>query len=132
MNFSFHGEKGTLKTNQNSLSDNSEPDEDKISVIGIPGHTPGSLALKVENSEYKLLFTGDSLSEGSVGLCDNILGDYNLMMKSIMTKLYPLSDEFVIFPGHGDQTKLGDEKKNNPLIKAELRKSPKKIDFLIK
>lgn len=110
---------------------NSESDEDKISVIEVPGHTPGSTALKVENSEYKLLFTGDTLYDGSVGLCEHPLGNYNLMMQSIMKKLYPLSDEFVIFPGHGEQSKLGNEKKFNPLIQAELRKKKPKIDFII-
>lgn len=119
------------KAGSSEKVENSEDDGDKISVIETPGHTPGSCALKVENKEYKLLFTGDTLYEGSVGFCDNLLGNYPLMMDSIMKKLYPLSDEFIIFPGHGDQSQMGIEKKMNPLIQYELKKNNSKIDFFI-
>lgn len=72
--------------------------------------------LKVENATQKIIFTGDTLFEGSIGQTDVILGDYKMIMKSIMEKLYPLPDDFRVYPGHDNPTKL------YPLMRYELSK----------
>lgn len=104
---------------------NSKYGYDKLTVIETPGHTPGSTVLKAENENFKLLFTGDTISYGSVGNALLLLGNYDNLMDSILNKLMHLSDEFVIFPGHGEQTKIGDERKTSPLILYELNKRKK-------
>lgn len=115
-----------LNKNSNDASKGSETDEDSFTVIETPGHTPGSTLLKVENKTQKMLFTGDTLFQGSIGNTELILGDFNQIMKSIMDKVYPLPDNFVVFPGHGIPTTIGAEKQENPFILDELKKRNKK------
>lgn len=78
--------------------------------------------LKVENATQKIIFTGYTLFEGSIGQTDVILGDYKMIMKSIMEKLYPLPDDFRVYPGHDNPTMMIFEKKDNPLMRYELSK----------
>lgn len=111
-----------LNKNSNEASKNSESDEETFTVIETPGHSPGSTLLKVENKTQKMLFTGDTLFQGSIGNTELLLGDYDQIMKSIMEKVYPLPDEFIVFPGHGFPTTVGAEKKENPFILDELKK----------
>lgn len=105
-----------------NLAKSSNSDEEKFTIIETPGHTPGSTTLKVENKSQKLLFTGDTLFQGSIGNTELLLGNFDQIMKSIMEKLYPLPDKFQVFPGHGNPTVLGIEKKENPFIADELNK----------
>ena len=64
----------------------------------------------------KVMFTGDFLFKGDIGRCDLDGGDYNLMLKSI-EKIKEYDDDIIIYPGHGDSSVLGIEKKNNIYFK---------------
>lgn len=79
-------------------------------VIYTNGHTKDSITYYFENE--KIMFTGDFLFENSIGRTDLPTGDYNEMLKSIeLIKKY--DDDIIIYPGHGNETKLGIEKINN-------------------
>ena len=89
-------------------------DSQNITCLLTPGHSPGSLCFYF--SELNALIGGDVLFEGSIGRTDLPGGDYNTLIKSIKSRLYPFSNELVIYPGHGGITTLGQEKLNNPFL----------------
>ncbi|MGE7601233.1 MBL fold metallo-hydrolase [Peribacillus sp. NPDC097675] len=84
-------------------------------VLETPGHSPGSISYYAK--EERLLFSGDVLFQGSVGRTDLIGGSESVLLKSIDTKLLPLSDDTIVFPGHGPITTILDEKDTNPFLK---------------
>ena len=79
-------------------------------VIHTPGHTPGGISLKIEDS----LFTGDTLFAGSIGRTDFEGSSYDSIINSIKTKLIVFPDETRVYPGHGPSTSIKMEKRNNP------------------
>ena len=83
-------------------------------VLETPGHSPGSVSFYAK--EERLLFSGDVLFQGSVGRTDLIGGSESVLLKSIETKLLPLSDDTIVFPGHGSITTILDEKNANPFL----------------
>jgi hydroxyacylglutathione hydrolase len=87
----------------------------KIKVLATPGHTEGGLCYYME--EHGLLFSGDTLFEGTVGRTDLPGGSALEMTRSIKNVLYPLQDETRVFPGHGEETTMGREKKTNPFMR---------------
>ena len=86
-----------------------------LSVIHVPGHTRGSIALF--RNEQKFLITGDVLFNGGIGRTDLPGGNYDVLMNSIKDKLLPLGDEVKVYSGHGPSTSLGEERRSNPFIK---------------
>ncbi|MBE0433151.1 MBL fold metallo-hydrolase [candidate division WOR-3 bacterium] len=83
-------------------------------VIHTPGHTPGGMCLYVK--EEKAIFTGDTLLNLSVGRTDTIDGSHEDILKSARS-LMELPDETIVYPGHGDQTTIGREKRENPYVR---------------
>jgi glyoxylase-like metal-dependent hydrolase (beta-lactamase superfamily II) len=61
---------------------------------------------------------GDVLFNGSIGRTDLPGGDFDTLSESIKTKLYTLPDQTRVFSGHGESTLIGNEKLNNPFVKA--------------
>jgi hydroxyacylglutathione hydrolase len=86
----------------------------KMKVIHIPGHSPCGIAIYSE--EGKFVISGDILFEGSVGRTDLYLGDMDLLIKGIKQKLLTLDKETMVFPGHGNDTTIEQEIKNNPFF----------------
>ena len=84
----------------------------KIKVIHTPGHTEGGVCYLVDGK----LFSGDTLFRGSVGRTDLFGGDFDKLSDSIKNKLFKLDDKTEVFPGHGDMTTIGFEKKYNEII----------------
>lgn len=84
----------------------------KIKVIHTPGHTEGGVCYLVDGK----LFSGDTLFRGSVGRTDLFGGNFDKLSDSIKNKLFKLDDKTEIFPGHGDMTTIGFEKKYNEII----------------
>ena len=84
----------------------------KIDVIHTPGHTKGSVCFKCGN----ILFTGDTLFAFSIGRTDLPGGNYNEIIEAISSKLLVLPEETVVYPGHGDTTTIGKEKRYNPFF----------------
>ena len=87
----------------------------KIKVLATPGHTKGSCCYYFE--EDGVLISGDTLFEESVGRTDFPTGSASVLGHSIETKLAPLPDETVVYPGHGSSTTIGHERDYNPFWK---------------
>ena len=87
-----------------------------ISVLYTPGHTAGSVTLKVGDA----LFVGDTLFAGSCGRTDLPGGDPMEMLASLR-RLGRLEGDYTVYPGHMDSTTLAREKQYNPFIRQALR-----------
>ena len=85
-----------------------------IKIIKTPGHTNCSVCYKTEN----LLFSGDTLFYQCVGRHDLPTGNGDILYYSIKDKIFSLSDETVVYPGHGTETTIGYEKKFNFFMKG--------------
>ncbi len=86
-----------------------------LGVIHTPGHSAGSVCLY--DDREKVLFTGDTLFAGSIGRTDLPSGSYEDISRSIVTKVLTLPDDVVIFPGHGQESTLKNEKSTNPFVR---------------
>jgi len=86
-----------------------------LTVFYTPGHADGHVCFY--NKEQGFVLTGDVLFKDTVGRTDLPSGNFDLLMKSIRTKLFTLPDNTVVYPGHGPETTIGYEKINNPFIR---------------
>jgi len=82
-------------------------------VLHIPGHSPGSVGFLCGD----LLFVGDALFRRSVGRTDLPGGNQDQLFRSIRDKLYTLPDAVIALPGHGPDTTIGEEKRENPFVR---------------
>ena len=89
--------------------------DDTLDILFVPGHSPGHIAFY--SKAGKFILSGDVLFSGSVGRTDLPSGDFNILQESIKTKLYALPKDVIVYPGHGETTTIGDEKKSNPFVK---------------
>ncbi len=85
-----------------------------VRCIFVPGHAPGHLVFYHEAS--KRCIAGDALFRGSIGRTDLPGGNHALLIEKIKSQLFVLPEETLIFPGHGPETSIGFEKKNNPFV----------------
>ena len=90
----------------------------KLIVFETPGHTAGSISLI--SPEKEIVFTGDVIFQGSIGRTDLPGGDLDVLIKTIKEKILTLPDETIIFAGHGYETTVGEEAKNNPFIREMI------------
>ena len=83
-----------------------------------PGHCPGGVCLQVgkKGRTGKELFVGDTLFAGAIGRTDLPGGDYNTLIASIRTVLFPFGDDAIVHPGHGPDTTIGQERRTNPFL----------------
>lgn len=86
-------------------------------VFFTPGHSPGSLSFYSEPD--KLIISGDVLFQGSVGRFDLPGASGKVLFKSIMEKLMVLPDDVKVYSGHGPETFIGVERRNNPYLQSE-------------
>jgi glyoxylase-like metal-dependent hydrolase (beta-lactamase superfamily II) len=86
----------------------------KLEFIHTPGHTPGGYCIYMR--EENKCITADTLFNDSIGRTDLWGGDYETLIKSIDNKLFVLPDNTEIYPGHGDKSTIGREKKENPFF----------------
>jgi glyoxylase-like metal-dependent hydrolase (beta-lactamase superfamily II) len=82
-----------------------------FTVLHTPGHTPGAVCLHFGDH----LFTGDTLFAGSCGRTDLPGGSF-ATIKASLKRLASLPGNASIYPGHGEETTLETERKNNPYI----------------
>jgi hydroxyacylglutathione hydrolase len=86
----------------------------ELQVVHTPGHSPGSISLVAGNA----LFSGDTLFAGSVGRTDLPGGDTQTLLRAIVEKLFAFEDDMPVYPGHGQSTTLGTERRHNPFVRA--------------
>jgi glyoxylase-like metal-dependent hydrolase (beta-lactamase superfamily II) len=95
-------------------------DEQPLSCGGLcihtPGHTQGSSSFYFEDAG--LLLAGDTLFFGSVGRTDFPGGDSHALKASIQQRLYTLDEQAVVVTGHGPETTIGREMRQNAFVRA--------------
>lgn len=82
-----------------------------LNFIFTPGHTPGEFSIYIKS--FSTCFTGDVLFKNGIGRTDLWGGNYDTLINSIQNKLFVLPDETIIYPGHGEKSTIGNEKKNS-------------------
>ena len=85
----------------------------QLTVIETPGHSPGSVAYYCR--EEGVVFTGDTLFRGSIGRTDLPGGSMMQIIQSLR-RLAQLPDETTVYPGHGEETTIGNEVAHNPYM----------------
>ena len=94
----------------------------KFSVIHTPGHSPGGICLRLHADAAlgapERVFSGDTLFAGSVGRTDLWGGDTELLLKSIRQRLLTLDGDTEVCPGHGPDSIIGVEKRENPFFRS--------------
>ena len=86
--------------------------DETIRVLHTPGHSPGSISLVGDG----YVLTGDALFNQSIGRTDLPGGDLKTLIHSIRERLFKLDDDTIVYPGHGSETTIGDEKLANPFV----------------
>jgi glyoxylase-like metal-dependent hydrolase (beta-lactamase superfamily II) len=93
-----------------------------LDVLHTPGHSPDSLSFVHRPSDQAL--TGDVLFQNSIGRTQGLPEtSRSQLMASITDKLLPLGDDVTVYPGHGPETTIGRERRQNPFVKEALGES---------
>ncbi len=85
-------------------------------VIHTPGHSPGSVSFLFDQNEF--IISGDVLFYHGIGRTDLPGGNMAEIEATIQNKLYQLKESLTVYPGHGPHTTIGEEKQNNPFVRA--------------
>ncbi len=88
--------------------------DSELQVRHCPGHTPGHVVFFEPTTRHA--FVGDVLFAGSIGRTDLPQGDFDTLVRSITTRLWPLGDEVTFTPGHGPESSFGRERRTNPFV----------------
>lgn len=86
----------------------------EFAVYDIPGHSPGHVVYVLHTESPQIVLGGDVLFRGGIGRCDFPGGDQELLVRGIREKLFSLPDDTIVYPGHGNSTTVGREKRTNP------------------
>lgn len=89
-----------------------------VQILCAPGHTPGSVMFRFNDTTQPILFSGDVLFQGSIGRTDLAGGDWSAMQATLQNVVMPLEDDLTVLCGHGSETTIGDEKKHNPYLQS--------------
>lgn len=82
-------------------------------IAHVPGHSPGSICLIAD----QVVIGGDVLFRGSVGRTDLPGGDHDLLIAGIRATLLILPESTTVYPGHGSETTIGEERRHNPYLR---------------
>ncbi|MFA5309630.1 MAG: MBL fold metallo-hydrolase [Dehalococcoidales bacterium] len=88
-------------------------------VIHTPGHTPGSICLLTAGK----VFTGDTIFHRGIGTTMMPGSSRPQLLHSIQTRLMTLPDDTAIYPGHGRETTIGTERRDNPYVNGRRKNS---------
>ena len=81
----------------------------QIHCLSTPGHTPGGISYRIDKS----VISGDVIFAGSMGRANS---SYHKLFQSVSQKILTLSEDTVLYPGHGPATTVGEEKRHNPFF----------------
>ena len=87
---------------------------DQLQVIHVPGHSPGSICFYCEKQHF--IIGGDVLFQNSIGRTDLPFGNHQDLLKNIKQKLFTLPENVTVYPGHGPETTIANEIKENPFL----------------
>jgi hydroxyacylglutathione hydrolase len=89
-----------------------------VSMRHTPGHSPGGVCLAIgrEGEAARTLFVGDTLFAGGIGRTDLPGGSHETLLSSIRHVLFTFPDDSIVWPGHGEQTTIGQERRTNPFL----------------
>jgi glyoxylase-like metal-dependent hydrolase (beta-lactamase superfamily II) len=87
----------------------------ELKVLFTPGHAAGHVCIFSDKEGF--VITGDVLFKDTIGRTDLPGGNFDTLMQSIHQKLFTLPDTVIVHPGHGPETSIGYEKRNNPFIR---------------
>ena len=85
-----------------------------LDVHHCPGHTPGHIVF--HHPPSRLAIVGDVLFQGSIGRTDFPLGNHQDLLDAIVGRLWPMGNDTVFVPGHGDRSTFGAERASNPYV----------------
>lgn len=88
--------------------------DDELQVLFTPGHSPGHVCFYCKAQNF--IIGGDVLFKLGIGRTDLPGGNYATLLESIRLKLFTLPDDVIVYPGHGDATTIGFEKRHNPFL----------------
>lgn len=88
----------------------------RLKSLYTPGHAPGHLAFYIE--EEGVVISGDAVFAGSIGRTDLPGGSMEVLMESIQNQILTLPDETRLYPGHGPDTTVGEERATNPFLQG--------------
>ena len=88
--------------------------EASFNVIHTPGHTPGGICLLSGDK----VFTGDTLFRRGIGTTLMPGSSRSQLINSIQTRLMTLPDATIVYPGHGRETTIGAERRDNPWVRG--------------
>jgi len=108
------GSFGPLPKPERLLKDGDSIDIDDVHfiVLHTPGHSLGGISLL----GHGVVFSGDTLFNFGIGRTDFPGCSHRQLINSIEKKLMTLPDETIVYPGHGPQTTIGDERRANPFL----------------
>ena len=86
----------------------------RLTVIPCPGHTPGGVCYYCE--EEKVLFSGDSLFQNSIGRTDFPGGNLWTLIDALKALIKTLPPDTTVYPGHGLKTTIDAEHRHNPYL----------------
>lgn len=88
-------------------------------VREIPGHSAGHVVFVLDSESPPVVFGGDVLFREGIGRTDFPDGDFAALATGIRRHFYSLPAETIVFPGHGDPTTVGHERRHNPFVAGE-------------
>jgi hydroxyacylglutathione hydrolase len=90
-------------------------------VVHTPGHTPGSISLYAPGAGTAagMIFTGDTIFRRGIGTTMMPGSSRSQLINSIQTRLMTLPDDTIIYPGHGRETTIGAERRDNPYVNGK-------------
>lgn len=86
----------------------------QLKVLHTPGHTVGGICLVLQNEP--IVYVGDTLFAGSIGRTDFPGGSFEDLIESVKLKIFTLGDHYLVMPGHGPATTVGQERQYNPFF----------------
>ena len=87
----------------------------RFEVLETPGHTPGHVSFHLP--EAGVIFVGDTLFAGSIGRTDFPGGSYEQLIRSVSDRIFPLDGKTIVYPGHGPETTVDQERRTNPFFR---------------
>lgn len=90
--------------------------DEHLDILFVPGHAPGHVAFF--HPKQRFLIGGDVLFQRSIGRTDLPGGDFDVLQRSIREQFYPLGDDVVVYCGHGPETTVGEERRENPFVRG--------------